>query len=70
MKDAPFCRHVPPKRSKRSAKKGSGPLAAETDNLVYGRTNNPFNVERTTGSWDRNSLLSIESWELLPKRRM
>ena len=24
-------------------------LAAETDNLVYGRTNNPFNVERTTG---------------------
>ena len=24
-------------------------LAAETDNLVYGRTNNPFNVDRTTG---------------------
>ena len=24
-------------------------LAAETDNLVYGRTNNPFDVSRTTG---------------------
>ena len=24
-------------------------LAAETDNLVYGRTNNPFDVNRTTG---------------------
>ena len=28
-------------------------LAAETDNLVYGRTNNPFDVSRTTGGKQR-----------------
>jgi hypothetical protein len=37
MKDAPFCRHVPPKRSKRSAKKGSGP--GPGTGIAYSRLN-------------------------------